>query len=265
MMAEQIVSNGEELNTIAAKTVYQGQELLKGFESSNKGILELIFQVGERQQDVLFSQIAAVNVGMLFNGAGSDNFEGETQLGAREDAITVTALSLITNTEPGELQFEAWADATDFRVFISAIDDALDNMLNRVNDLGSSLSSLRVREDLLSNLITANEAATSRIRDADFADLQSKSIRLLILQQTSTLALAQANIGKEAVLDLITSHEGVTSRGDGNSDGNRFNSEIGFANTGTKPPDRVSSPPRATPPPQLRTISLTPGDIDLTV
>jgi flagellin len=277
MLGEQIVAYGGELNSIAARTVFIGQELLKGFESSNKGVLELIFQVGEREQDVLFSQIAAVNVGMLFNGAGEDNFEGDTQLGAREDAITVTALSLLTKTEPGQLQIETWADAGDFRVFISAVDDALQNMLGRVNDLGSSLSSLRMREDLLSNLITANEAAASRIMDADFAALHSKSIRLMILQQTSTLALAQANVGKEAVLDLIARHEGIvpsaggTSNGSGIGAGGGFGNEInpfdGSGNSGAvqAAPQRSSPPSRPAPPPQLRTISLMPGDVDLTI
>ena len=50
--------------------------------------------------------------------------------------------------------------------------------------------------------ITANSAARSRIMDTDFAKEQSNSIRLQILQQTAT-ALSQANMGPQAVLGFL--------------------------------------------------------------
>ncbi|MCC5913027.1 MAG: flagellin, partial [Balneolaceae bacterium] len=43
----------------------------------------------------------------------------------------------------------------------------------------------------------------SRIMDADFAKEQSESVRLQILQQTSTSALAQANMGPQSVLGFL--------------------------------------------------------------
>ena len=51
--------------------------------------------------------------------------------------------------------------------------------------------------------ISATESAKSRILDTDFANEQSESIRLQILQQTATSALAQANNGPESVLGFI--------------------------------------------------------------
>ncbi|MCH8550156.1 MAG: hypothetical protein LAT80_14895 [Balneolaceae bacterium] len=39
--------------------------------------------------------------------------------------------------------------------------------------------------------------------DADFAKEQSESVRLQILQQTSTSALAQANMGPQSVLGFL--------------------------------------------------------------
>ena len=52
----------------------------------------------------------------------------------------------------------------------------------------------------LTEAISANSAAKSRIMDVDFAKEQSNSVRLQILQQTATAALSQANMGPQAVL-----------------------------------------------------------------
>jgi flagellin len=39
--------------------------------------------------------------------------------------------------------------------------------------------------------------------DTDFAQEQSRSVRLQILQQTATSALAQANMGPQSVLGFL--------------------------------------------------------------
>jgi len=76
-------------------------------------------------------------------------------------------------------------------------------MNDRVNDIGMAQSSLSTREVTLSQSISANSSAASRIMDADFAKEQSQSVRLQILQQTATSALAQANMGPQSVLGFL--------------------------------------------------------------
>jgi flagellin len=76
-------------------------------------------------------------------------------------------------------------------------------MNDRVNEIGMTQSSLSTREVTLSQSISANSSAASRIMDADFAKEQSESVRLQILQQTSTSALAQANNGPQSVLGFL--------------------------------------------------------------
>jgi len=102
----------------------------------------------------------------------------------------------------GGLDFTGW-EADGFRSFIADIDSAIDAMAMRVNDIGIAQSSLSVREITLSQSISANQSAVSRIMDTDFAREQSESVRLQILQQTATSALAQANMGPQSVLGFL--------------------------------------------------------------
>jgi len=102
----------------------------------------------------------------------------------------------------GLMDLSDW-NSSDFRSFMSEIDSAIGEMADRVNAIGVSQSSLSTRELTLSQAISSNTSAASRIMDADFAKEQSESIRLQILQQTATSALAQANMGPQSVLGFL--------------------------------------------------------------
>ncbi len=200
-IGDQIEAIGADINEIANQTVYQGTELLNG--TDNSGSLTLTFQTGERTTDTLTSSISAVNVGELFAASGDASLGATTTAGggvADGGAITVTAATASTQ---GTFTFATNATAADYNAFISAVDTAIDTMASNVNDIGINQKSLSLREDILSESISATESAKSRILDTDFANEQSESIRLQILQQTATSALAQANNGPESVLGFI--------------------------------------------------------------
>ncbi len=72
-----------------------------------------------------------------------------------------------------------------------------------MNEVGINQQSLSSKEENLTQAINTNNAAYSRIMDTDFAKEQSNSIRLQILQQTTTAALSQANMGPQAVLGYL--------------------------------------------------------------
>jgi flagellin len=200
-IGEQIAALGADINEIANQTVFQDLDLLNG--TGNTGSLTLTFQVGERAADVIETDIKAVNVGELFADNGAQNL-GSTSGGATDgSAISVTAA---TAGGQGTFTFATGtgaATAEDFRSFISAVDGAIDSMSERVNDIGITQSSLSIREGTLSESISANMSAVSRIMDTDFAKEQSESIRLQILQQTATSALSQANMGPQSVLSFL--------------------------------------------------------------
>jgi len=208
-IAEQITALGNDINEVANQTVFQDYDLLKGNGGGNTGGLTLTFQVGERAEDTVETTINAVNVFTLFNGAGEGNPTADAELGATAGTITITSVGATLATSgnigantSGSITF-ANAESSDFRVFLSAIDDAIENMADRVNDIGVTQSSLTLREVTLSQSISANSSAASRIMDTDFAKEQSESIRLQILQQTATSALAQANSGPQSVLGFL--------------------------------------------------------------
>lgn len=217
-IADQITELAKDINKVADQTVFQDTQLLNGAvvssatgslavgDSTFTGDLVLTFQVGERAEDILEANIRAVNVGELFFASANSSI-GTGALGATAGAITVTQ-SGITGGEAvaGLIEFGTGANAAtadDFRVFMGSIDKAITLMAERVNAVGMVQSSLSTRELTLSQAISANQAATSRIMDADFAKEQSESIRLQIMQQTATAALAQANMSPQSVLSFL--------------------------------------------------------------
>ena len=189
-IGDQISKLAQDINDIADQTVFQDTQLLNGENGGFSGAVDLTFQVGEREDDTLDASIDAVNVAELFDGAGTG-------------AISVDATGAGGQGSLSFVDGATAASADDFRGFISGIDDAIGSMNDRVNEIGMTQSSLSIREVTLSQSVSANSSASSRIMDADFAKEQSESVRLQILQQTSTSALAQANNGPQSVLGFL--------------------------------------------------------------
>ena len=119
---------------------------------------------------------------------------GETIL-VREDDTTANSSLLFIDEDK--------VNGADMRAFIGHIDSAIGKMNEYTNQIGIDQRSLSNKEVNLSEAITSNSAARSRIMDTDFAKEQSNSIRLQILQQTATAALSQANMGPQAVLSFL--------------------------------------------------------------
>ena len=200
-IGDQIAAIGSDINEIANQTIYQDTELLNG--TNNSGSITLTFQTGERAADTITATVNAVNVGGLFAASGDASLGATTTAGggaASGGAISVTAA---TASAQGTFTFASTATAADFNAFISSVDTAIDTMASNVNSIGIKQKSLSLREDTLSESIAATESAKSRIMDTDFAKEQSESVRLQILQQTATSALAQANNGPQSVLGFI--------------------------------------------------------------
>ena len=144
---------------------------------------------------------ANTHISKLFETDGANNSQigsqRGTSIGVRGQASAGTAVldSLYID--------ESTVNAADMRSFITHIDTAIGKMNSNLNQIGIDQSSLSGKEVNLSESITANSAARSRIMDTDFAKEQSNSIRLQILQQTATAALSQANMGPQAVLGFL--------------------------------------------------------------
>jgi len=204
LIAKQINGLSVDINATADAAKFNGVSLLPTSASS------LTFQVGEGTADTMSVALSQVDTAGLFGNAN------RTELGSGNDDIELTisatptdgtALTAATQAR-GEIEFEmngteVRAVGADFRAFMTNVDTAIGTLNGYFNELGIDQRSLSGKEVNLTEAISANSAAKSRIMDVDFAKEQSNSVRLQILQQTATAALSQANMGPQAVLGFL--------------------------------------------------------------
>ena len=205
LIANQINGLSVDINATADAAKFNGISLLPTTASS------LTFQVGEGTADTMSVTLNQVDVAGLFGGDDADlGNNGDDDIEVQVSGTTTDGSALTTATHArGEIEFavdgtpEVVADAVDFNALMTKIDTAIGTLNGYVNQLGIDQRSLSGKEVNLTEAITANNAAKSRIMDVDFAKEQSNSVRLQILQQTATAALSQANMGPQAVLGFL--------------------------------------------------------------
>ena len=175
---DQINALAQEIDNVVSQTTFQGTKLLDGSleGAAGDGTETLTFQVGEAKGDTMDVNIASLQAnGTAGSGGGS--------------GLGIAAMTTSTQA--------------DFSNLIDTIDTAIGGVASAFNQIGIDQGSLSIRQENLSQSITSNSAARSRIQDADFAKVQSESIKLQIMQQTATSALAQANSSPQAVLGFL--------------------------------------------------------------
>jgi flagellin len=86
---------------------------------------------------------------------------------------------------------------------LGSIDAALVSVSSLLQNIGAKTQRLGVKEISLQTNYSNTEAARSRIEDADLAKEQLEASKYLILQQTATAILAQANVQPQSILSLF--------------------------------------------------------------
>ncbi|MDZ7772921.1 MAG: flagellin [Balneolaceae bacterium] len=172
---DHIEALSQEINDIADQTSFQGTALMDG--------ASFTFQVGEGSPDTKAVSIATSRADDFFSATSA-------AVSAASDTTGIT----LTDATQGT-----------FNTFLGDVDTAMDTLAGTVNQLGIDQRSLSIRQENLAQAIAANSAARSRIQDADFARIQSESVKLQIMQQTATSALAQANTSPQYVLEFLGS------------------------------------------------------------
>ena len=109
----------------------------------------------------------------------------------------------VTGTASTDIGAVDVSDATNAGAAIATIDGAISAVADAVANLGDAQSRLSFKETNLQDAMNNYEAARSNIADADFAREQMQIVKLQILQQTGTAALAQANVAPQSVLSLL--------------------------------------------------------------
>jgi len=93
--------------------------------------------------------------------------------------------------------------SADFSAYMSIIDSAMVSVNSQLSKIGSLTGSLTFKEDQISSSQINVEASYNRIMNANMAEEQVNASKLLILQQTSTAMLAQANAAPQFLLSLF--------------------------------------------------------------
>ena len=209
-IGSQLEALASEINVISDQTEFQGTNLLEGdgvdgsSAANGTGSTALTFQVGENSSDTVAVSLSAISVNSLFSTLIDADETGGTP--ALENVAVLnsdTANPSDTYSAKGDLVIQDGTGSADYRSFIDNLDSAINTVATNVNNVGIDQSKLTLREESLTQAITSNSAAKSRIMDADFSKEQSNAIRLQILQQTATSAFAQANSSPQAVLSFL--------------------------------------------------------------
>jgi flagellin len=208
LIATQIQGLATDINSVAASTTFNGIALNPTSDTT------LTFQVGEGTTDTYDVTARQVDIKSLFGNAGAaqnlgadsdirmDVADGADNLDGNQTAVARGEIQFELDT-PTTFTSNLSADGADFRAFMTKVDTAIGTLNGYFNELGIDQRSLSGKEVNLTEAISANSAAKSRIMDVDFAKEQSNSVRLQILQQTATAALSQANMGPQAVLGFL--------------------------------------------------------------
>ena len=162
----------------------------------------------EAQLDDLAAEIDAIVAQTTFNGVAlidGTYTDKSFQIGSETtDTMTVSftqdhdAASLAVSDT--DLAVDSAANAS---IALSSVNAAIDTVNSTIRTVGSLAARLDVKASALSAIIANTEAAKSQIMDADLAKEQLEAVKLQILQQTATAALAQANIAPQSVLALF--------------------------------------------------------------
>lgn len=153
-----------EIDSIVSQTSYNGVSLIDGTFSSKT------FQIGSETTDTMSVSISQKHTAASLKVADSD--------------LDVTSASAASTA-------------------LSSINAAITTVNNTIRDVGSLGARLDFKSQALASIIANTEAAKSQILDADLAAEQLEAVKLQILQQTATAALAQANSAPQSVLKLF--------------------------------------------------------------
>jgi flagellin len=153
-----------EIDSVVSQTSFNGVALIDGTYTSKS------FQVGAETTDTLSVSINSTHSAASLAVADSD--------------LDVTSASTASTA-------------------LGSVNTAIDTVNASIRDVGSTASRLDFKSQSLSSILANTEAAKSTILDADFASEQLSAVKLQILQQTATAALAQANSSPQGVLSLF--------------------------------------------------------------
>jgi flagellin len=181
-----------EINRVAAQTVYNGEEVLDGSRSGSSNKQQI--QVGTDSGQSVSFEISAVDTDTLLLTAGiftASNAAGNS---------TGAAIALEASGATGTISV---ATASGAAATLTKVTSAIESVAGSRAELGAVSNRLEYTVSNLMNVAEYTTAARSRIEDADFAAESARLAKAQVLQQTGTAMLAQANASQQLALSLF--------------------------------------------------------------
>jgi flagellin len=179
-----------EINRVAAQTVYNGAVVLDGSrDGSGTGAAQQI-QVGTDSGQSISFDISAID---------TDTLSLTTAMFTQS---TSSAAPVATNVT-GQTGTISVATAADAATTLTAVTAAIETVAGGRASLGAVANRLEYTVSNLMNVAEYTTAARSRIEDADFAAESARLAKAQVLQQTGTAMLAQANASQQLALSLF--------------------------------------------------------------
>jgi len=141
------------------------------------------------------------HVDEIFTLGNSTTAVDYTKSTAAETGVVNIGQSTVNGTVAGTLSKSSLS--ADFSDYMGKIDAAMKVVNSQLSKIGSLTGSLTFKEDQVSSSQINVEASYNRIMNANMAEEQVNASKLLILQQTSTAMLAQANAAPQFLLSLF--------------------------------------------------------------
>ncbi len=139
----------------------------------------------------------------LLRGAGGGDWATGRDFQVGSDAGDTLTVKFDITVDSSLVKGSAVTTSDLVSSFITTVDNAIKTVTQQLQYVGSLINRLDVKEANLIVGMTNTEAAASRIFDADIAKEQVEVAKLMILQQTATAQLAQANVSPQGVLALF--------------------------------------------------------------
>lgn len=118
------------------------------------------------------------------------------------DGSEASGFYQFTYTKAGDYSLSA-STAEEFSTYLGTVENAMNIVNTEMSNLGSLIGRLSFKEDQVAASQINVEAAYNRIMNANMAEEQVNASKYLILQQTATAMLAQANTAPQFLLSLF--------------------------------------------------------------
>lgn len=196
-----LINISDILITIKEKVTQAASDTLGSAERNaiKTEIDQLTAEIDDIVNETTFNNIFLIDG--TYSGISFQTGEGTTNtLTIDLTTISTTTGLSITSANVSSRVFTA----TGSSVALGKVDAAIETISAALQKVGAFAARLTTKESTLGIALINTEATRSRIMDADIAFEQLNATRFLILQQTATAQLAQANITPQNVLALFT-------------------------------------------------------------